>query len=335
MLWRVVLNMSPKKKIWEEIASGLNGEEFDKGITAQTEREVSQLREVDSLLKNEKEIIELLLKADTSMAWSRLKSKKANTAVYIKKVIAYAACAILLLASGYMLRSVLSFQPEERKEEEPYTVFSVPNAEMGNVVLADGTKVFLNSATTIRYHDTKREVFLDGEAYFEVKEDKKNPFLVHLDDFTIKVTGTRFNVRSYSVCNTKEATLVEGKISILNKRGLEITEMKPNESIVFDESTNRFTVTEVNTSSVTEWRSGKIYLKNKTIEEIANTLERWYDVKFEFEDESVRHVRITGTILKNKPIEQILEILRISEPIDFEYRYKDQLISTIKIKHMQ
>jgi len=321
-----------KKKIWEEVAASLNQEEFDKEIVAQAEPDLSQVRKAHFLLKNEKKILDLLLKADTSKAWDRLKAKKTNTRVLIRNVLGYAACAILLIASGYLLRSRLDNKPEE---PESYTIFSVPNAEMGNVVLADGTRVFLNSATEIRYSHSKREVFLDGEAYFEVKEDKKNPFLVRLDDFTIKVTGTRFNVSSYSICNTKEATLVEGEISILNNRGSEITKMRPNESVVFDESTHKFTVNQVNTSSRTEWRSGKIYLKNRTIEEIANTLERWYDVKFEFENESIKKIRLTGTILKNKPIEQILEILKISEPIDFEYRYDNQLISTIKIKHMQ
>jgi ferric-dicitrate binding protein FerR (iron transport regulator) len=92
-------------------------------------------------------------------------------------------------------------------------------------------------------------------------------------------------------------------------------------------------VNSVNSHCKTEWRSGKIYLKNKTIEEIASTLERWYDVRFEFETESIKQVRLTGTILKNKPIEQILEILKISEPLDFEYQYENQLLSTVKIHY--
>jgi ferric-dicitrate binding protein FerR (iron transport regulator) len=324
-----------KKRIWEEIAAGLNQEEFDKEIAAQEETELSQLREIHSLLKKEKKVIDLLLKTDTSKAWEQLKSKKINTAVLIRNILAYAACAVLLIASGYLLHSRLDIKPEEK---ESWTVFTIPNAEMGNVILADGTKVFLNSATTIRYHSTpskQREVFLNGEAFFEVKADKKNPFLVHLNDFTIKVTGTQFNARSYTRCSTEEATLIEGEIAILNNKGSEITKIKPNESVIFDKSTHKFAVNKVNTTSRTEWRSGKIYLKNKTIEEIAATLERWYDVRFEFENESIKQVRLTGTILKNKPIEQILEILKISEPVDFEYQYENQIISTIKIKHMQ
>ncbi|MGE4586950.1 MAG: FecR family protein [Mangrovibacterium sp.] len=328
------MNKMEKNKIWKEVAASLNQEAFDEEIAAQGGQDSAQIREIDFLLKKDRKLIDLLLKKDTAKAWAKLKSKKTNQGSFIKKMLACAAGAILLVASGYLLKAQLDNTPPAK---ESCIVFSVPNAEMGNVVLADGTRVFLNSASELKYaagSENSREVFLKGEAYFEVKPDRKNPFLVHLNNFTIKVTGTQFNVRSYPDSNT-EATLIEGEISILNQRGSELTKVKPNESIVFDQSTKKLILSCVNTSSKTEWRNGKIYLKNKTMEEIATSLERWYDVKFEFADESIKKVRLTGTILKNKPVEQILEILKMSEPIDFEYTYKDQLISAIKIKPMK
>lgn len=323
-----------KNKIWEEVAASLNQEAFDEGIATQGDPDSAQIRETDFLLKKDKKLIDSLLKADTSSAWRKLKFKKSNPASFIMKTVACAAGIILLVASGYLLKAQLDNTPVAK---ESYIVFSVPNAEMGNVVLADGTRVFLNSASELKYaagSENSREVFLKGEAYFEVKSDKKNPFLVHLDDFTIKATGTQFNARSYPLSNP-EATLIEGEITILNKRGSEVTKVKPNETIVFDQSTRKIIVNSVNSHCKTEWRSGKIYLKNKTIEEIASTLERWYDVRFEFENESIKKVRLTGTILKNKPIEQILEILKISEPLDFEYQYENQLLTTVKIHYKE
>ncbi len=327
-------NKADKDKIWEEIAANLNHEEFDEEIVAPGSKEFSQAREFDSLLKKEKKLFSLLLQSDTSKAWRILKSRKKNRTTLIRNVFAYAAGVLLLISTGYMLRILVN---HNSKESGSYTVFSVPNAEMGNVVLADGTKVFLNSASELRYAAApgkSREVFLQGEAYFEVTSDKKNPFLVHLNDFTVKVTGTHFNVKSYPHSNA-EATLLEGEISVLDKKGSEVVRVKPGESVVFDRSTRKMILSKVNTSSKTEWRSGKIYFKNKTIGEITATLERWYDVKFQFADESIKQVRLTGTILKNKPIEQILEVLKISEPIDFEYKYKDQVLLTIKISYMQ
>jgi transmembrane sensor len=329
----IIMNKIKRNKIWEEIAASLNQEEFDQEIAAPGNMDLSQIREIDSLLKKDKKLIDLLLQTDTSRAWRILKSKKSNRVSFIKKMLAYAAGVVLLIASGYMLNTWMNSKSAEKGS---CVVFSVPNAEMGNVVLADGTKVVLNSASELKYPSAltkQREVFLKGEAYFDVKSDKGDPFLVYLDDFTIKVTGTQFNVKSYPKCNT-EATLVEGEISILNKKGAEIAKIKPDESVVFDRSTGKITVNRVNTQARTEWRNGKIYLKNKTIEEIAHTLERWYDVRIEFENESIKKVRLTGTILKNKPIEQILEILKISEPLDFEYKYENQVLTIIKIRHM-
>jgi ferric-dicitrate binding protein FerR (iron transport regulator) len=321
-------------KVWEEVAASLNQEPFDQETIEGAEAWLKEARDADLLLKQKKKTIQFLLNADSTKAWERFNRRAGNKLPLLRKIMLYAACITLLIAAGYLLgnRSVLL-----RPEKESWLVFSVPNAEMGNVVLPDGTNVYLNSATELRYNTAasqQREVSVNGEAFFEVRSDEKHPFLVRLNDFTVKVTGTSFNLRSYPD-NDTEATLIEGKIIILNKKGSEIVRMKPGESILYDRPTGKFMLRNVDPKMQTEWLEGKIYLKNKTMEEIAATLERWYDVKFEFEDQSLKQIRLTGTILKNKPVEQILEILKISEPVDFEYSYENQMISTIKIRRMQ
>ena len=224
---------------------------------------------------------------------------------------------MLAVALGYVIASYRM----NKIDWNASTSFNIPNAEMGNVVLPDGSKVKLNSSSQLKYplkFISSREVFLTGEAFFEVTSDPGKPFFVHVDGFTVKVTGTQFNVKSYPGTNP-EVTLEKGKITVINKGGDQTVELKPNQNLIFDKAQNRFFVTTTDPHLKTDWTQGKIFMKNQTIEEMAKILERWYDVKIVFDNESIRKVRLTGTILKNKPIEQILNVLVKSESIDFRY----------------
>jgi ferric-dicitrate binding protein FerR (iron transport regulator) len=222
-----------------------------------------------------------------------------------------------------------------KEDQDAYTVFNIPNSEMGNVVLPDGTKVKLNSSSELRYPMkflNSREVFLTGEAFFDVTSDPDNPFLVHVDDFTVKVTGTRFNVKSYPDTNP-ETTLEEGKIAVINSKGNTIVDLKPNENLVYNKAQNRVLISSIDIHQKMGWTEGKIFLKNQTIGEMAKIIERWYNVKIMFDDESLKHVRLTGTILKDKPIEQLLNVLVRSEAIDFKYIEESSEGNIVHIKY--
>lgn len=326
--------MSEERK-WEEIAAKLNNEEFDADFLPQDKDEYNKIAEADRLLKANRKVLVELQKTKTTAAWYRFEARKGKQTRkhFIYRLVGAAAAAFILISSGYFLNTLVNHEPVQA---ESLTTLSIPNAEMGNIQLADGTKVYLNSGTELKYKDSfkgKREVFLDGEAYFEVKSDKTNPFFIHLNDFTIKVTGTKFNVKSYADCNP-ETSLMEGKISILNTRGSELLDLKPNETLVLDKSTRKMYVSETPAQRC-DWRNGELFLKNKPLSEITQTLERWYDVKFEFADENVKSIRLTGTILKNKPIEQILEVLKISEPLHYTYEYQEQRLVKIKVDYQK
>lgn len=291
------------------------------------------VKEIDSLLDNDRELIGQIANVNTEKAWNKIRDRKrVQTLTFqIKRTLKYAAILLLFLLTGYYIN--------EYKTKlilgDNYTVFNVPNAEMSDVTLPDGTKIKLNSSTELKYSMSfckKREVYLSGEAYFEVESDPQNPFLVHTHDYTVKVTGTKFNIKSYPELNS-ETTLEEGKISVLDSGGKKMVELKPGENLVFDKEKNELLVKKVNTSQITNWTVGKIFIKNQTIEEIVKIIERWYNVKVVFDDESIRQYRITGTILKNKPVEQLLNVLVRSDLIDYNITDDDNNQSTVHIKY--
>ncbi len=277
----------------------------------------TQGEEINNLLAGDKAVIEKVAGVNIDKAWKKILYRKRGNVIRmtIQRTLQYAAAILLFLLAGYYIASYRI----NHENQNAYTVFNIPNAEMGNVVLPDGTKVRLNSSSDLKYplkFLNSREVFLTGEAFFEVTSNPRNPFYVHIDDFTIKVTGTRFNVKSYPDANP-EATLEEGKITVINNEGNTIASLKPHENLMLDKTQNKIFVTTVDTHLKTDWKEGKIFLKNQTIGEIAKIIERWYNVKVVFDDETIMQVRLTGTILKNKPIEQLLKVFVKSESIDF------------------
>ena len=113
----------------------------------------------------------------------------------------------------------------------------VPHGSKTEMYLSDGTKVWLNAGTTLRYRTSysknKRDVFLDGEAYFDVKKDPEHPFIVHVGDIEVKAVGTSFNVKAYKNEKTVETTLVEGKVLVSKKNITEPIIMLPNQKLTF------------------------------------------------------------------------------------------------------
>jgi len=276
-----------------------------------------QEKEINDLFAGDRPVIEKVAGVSVDRAWKKILYRKRGNLfrMTIQKTLKYAAVILLFSLTGYYF----AIYQINRENRHAYTVFHIPGAEMGSVVLPDGTKVKLNSSSELKYplqFLNSREVFLTGEAFFEVESDPDHPFLVHVDEFTIKVTGTRFNIQSYPDANP-ETTLEEGKIAVINREGNTLVELKPNENLVYDRNQKRIFVTAVDARQKTDWRTGKIFLKNQTIEEMAKIIERWYKVKVVFDDESIKQVRLTGTILKDKPIEQLLNVLVKSESIDF------------------
>ena len=320
--------------MWEDIANRCNREDTGNGSEINN-TEFEKALKLTAFLKENKETINTLDKIDENPAWKKfkIKTRDQRRLLLFKEISKYAAIIVLVFITGYFSSVMLGNYSRNSNE---FTRFEIPNTEKGKIDLPDGTQIILNSGTTLRYGNNfsrSREVYFSGEGLFKVKSDVKNPFLVHLDDITIKVTGTTFNIRSYSGADT-ETTLIEGQVSLISNSGEELVLLSPNEQALFRYKTKTIKIVPVNPVEYSSWNKGKTYLKDKPLSEIAIYLEKWYDAKLLFEQEEIKNIRFTGTILPQKPLEQILQILQISEPLSFNTREQNgQKIISVRYKN--
>ncbi|MGV8092345.1 MAG: FecR family protein [Mangrovibacterium sp.] len=272
---------------------------------------------IQEFLTDHSEELNLLSRNDAEGAWAKLKFEMYRSRYRVwSKVLQYAAIVVVAFILGVVATNYAG------KDLSPvqFATISVPDGQMGNVVLPDGTEVFLNSGSVLRYPDrfdgARRDVYFSGEAYFQVKSDKTHPFFVHLDDYTVKVTGTSFNICSYAG-SPVETALIEGNVSILDNQEKKLADLEPDQLFRYDPVKREMKIDPVNTEVYTMWRAGKLFFDNETLGHIAEKLERWYHVKIEFTDNAIREKRLTGTVLKDKPLDQILKILTLKESLNY------------------
>lgn len=265
-----------------------------------------------------------------------------------------AAASIMLLLGitfGYQYNRISS---DKMSVPESYNLIYSPRGQRTRVILPDNSLVWLNGESSIKYATTynqnKREVYLSGEAFFEVEKNPDKPFYVNADEVKIKVYGTSFNVKAFPDENIIETTLIEGKLSIIpmnnkEKPGEEIY-LKPNEKCLVKKDTDEISTSQSlsdgdkgsesiqkgakdqNTRIVIEsninpdreklWKDGKLIFRNETYGDLAVKLERWYDVKIHFEDEGIKNFVFTGSFEK-ETINQAMEALRVSSQKSYQY----------------
>jgi hypothetical protein len=189
-----------------------------------------------------------------------------------------------------------------------YNTASTPRGGQYQFVLSDGTKVWLNSASSIKYPvqfiGNERKVELTGEAYFEVAHDAKKPFRVESNGQTVEVLGTHFNVNAYGDEGEVKTTLLEGSVKVSSQSVNSI--IKPGEQAQFDNG--KISVKNVDVDEVVAWKNGFFYFEDNNIQEVMRQLSRWYDVDIKYEGKlPVRE--FSGEISRNVNASQILDIL--------------------------
>lgn len=208
---------------------------------------------------------------------------------------------------------------DELSQEPIYNTIRVPKGGEYSLKLSDGTKVWLNSETVLRFPvdfvGKTRRVYVKGEAFFDVEHNKQKPFIVEANGSTVKVLGTRFNVSAYSNNDAVVTTLVEGKVRVGNKN--DKADIEPGQqSIVYKEG-KKIDIREVDVSVYTAWISGVFEFEDMSLEYIVDQLERWYEVEFVFADESLKDVRFTGAAGKDKRLTYVLEMIEELSKVKF------------------
>ena len=215
-------------------------------------------------------------------------------------------------------RKQISYEDVVHLEEERvvYNEVRVPRGGEYQVKLSDGTLVYLNSLTRLRFpvlfSGQTRVVELEGEAYFEVAKDVEKPFIVKTGTYDVQVLGTHFNISTYEEESTVETTLVEGAVAISGE-GIEgKIVLKPDEQFVFDRESGKCGVKSVDVSYFVAWKDGKFRFRDVRLEDIMRAVERWYNVQVVYEDESVKNLRFGFNMSRHETIEPLLNIFELN-----------------------
>lgn len=207
-------------------------------------------------------------------------------------------------------------------QEEIFNTLVIPVGGLYELELSDGTRVWLNSVSQLRYPvqftGKERKVYLSGEAYFDVKTDSLRPFIVESGGMNVRVYGTEFNVTAYRDEKLR-TTLVQGKVGIKVDGEKELL-LRPGQMAEYDAQTKHLEVQEVNAYLYTAWKEGTFAFKDETIEEIMGRLSRWYDLNVFYANEEVKKQLYDGIIPQVKDFEDVLRMIEGTATIHFEIK---------------
>lgn len=210
-----------------------------------------------------------------------------------------------------------------------YNTIEIPRGGEYQLKLSDGTKVWLNSETTIKYPIVfaadSREVYLEeGEAFFDVTENKERPFIVHTSKMKVNVLGTSFNVRAYSNENQLSTTLVTGKVIINQPQTGKVYTLVPNEQAIF--SDQGIDIKSVAVNKFIAWKNGRILFEENTLEEIFNDLSRWYNIDVDYASVEVKKLRFSIDVERYDEFSEILGILELTKKVKFKIEENSVII---------
>lgn len=225
-------------------------------------------------------------------------------------------------------------QSTQKADQALTNTLIVPKGGEYSLVLSDGTHVYVNSMSKlefpVRFTGNKREITLEGEAYFKVAPDKTKPFIVHVKGVQVEVLGTSFNIKAYADDVHSYTTLVEGKVKLNPSRDASsVCFLEPNQQATFNPATSGIDVQRVDAAQVVQWITGKYSFNNKSLDEIMKTLSRWYDFEYRYENESLKELRFEGGLNKYENIEPILEIIKRTGKVNVTIKGKEVLFSKI------
>lgn len=275
-------------------------------------------------------------------------------------ILQYAAVFILGLLSVWIYDQYIPHN-QSNAEIAQFNEIIVPKGSRTRLVLPDGTEVWLNAESKFRYakdfNKSNRDVFLEGEGYFEVSPDKNSTFLVKTPDINVIALGTKFNVKAYPKDKIIETTLVEGKIKVEKGGQSKITYdplyLLPNQTLAFHKDTESLTLKDDKRSAndeiedisqelqpskieeivlhedidpivYTSWKDSKWIIESESLEKLAVEFERRFDVTIEFTDQELKNMRFTGT-LKDESLEQVLKAMKLTADMDYKIDGKQVL----------
>ena len=215
-------------------------------------------------------------------------------------------------------------------ESVVYNKLEIPRGGEFCLTLSDGTRVWLNSETSIQYPVAfgakERRVFVQGEAYFEVAKDANKPFTVQFMSSSVTVLGTSFNIRAYPEEKRSQTTLAEGSVRIYSPGSSML--LKPGEQAEVSALSGEMVKQEVEVKNFTSWKDGRFVFEQQPLEDIMRTLERWYDIRVIFKDEGAKRISLSGNMKRYGDFSQVMKMLQMTGDVRFELHGNDVYITT-------
>lgn len=226
------------------------------------------------------------------------------------KVSAVAAALLLTVHIGWLIA--------QKQKPETFSIVA-ERGQKSSITLPDGSRVWLNSASTISYtsdyNSKERNVILQGEAYFEVARNPEIPFIVHSQNLSVEALGTKFNVKAYVEDECIVTTLVEGRVR--TTAGDKSQLLFPEQESSFDKRTGVMTKARVkDTAHMIPWMKNEILFRNSSLSEISALLERMYNVTVLFDDKDIGSYTYTG-LVRNNSLQNVLELISATSPVDY------------------
>lgn len=245
----------------------------------------------------------------------------------LQQILKVAAIVLFMALMG-----VLAYQswqePEPVAQNPVLKEISTSNGERVNLTLSDGSRMLVNSGSEIKLPNTfqpnKREVYLEGEAYFNVTENPDSPFIIHSQNMVTEVLGTSFTVRSYPEDNSVRVVVEEGSVSFGSESGSTSDKVvvTGNEMASYDLTEQKLLTRQVDDMALyMGWTEGYFKFREKAMEDVAKELERRYDIQVQFEDNEIRDMKLTAN-LKSRSMSNVLEVIAMS--LEIEYRIEQE-----------
>lgn len=214
---------------------------------------------------------------------------------------------------------VYTSDPSEKIILPVYHTIQIPRGGTYQLNLPDGTKVWLNAASSLRYPvefgSDIREVELTGEGYFEVAKDKKHPFIVKNGKLNVEVLGTHFNINAYQDESRIKTTLFEGKVRI--HQADKKVDLEPMQQAVLNASTQAIKIKGVDSREAIAWKNGEFIFDNELITSVMRKISRWYDVEVVYEGQIPKY-RYIGKISRYENVSEVLKMLSLTKTIHFK-----------------
>jgi transmembrane sensor len=228
----------------------------------------------------------------------------------------------LLLYSGYLTIRNLSDKNQFVNQTVWETIYS-RQGMITQIDLNDGTRVWLNSGSTLKFpnyfNGDSREVELAGEAYFEVSKNEKQPFKVDANGLMVEVLGTEFNVVSYEDYEMSEVVLAAGEVKLSAGSGnttKQLGKMIPGQRVVFNKNDQKVSAKMVEVDKYTSWRNGVLIFRDDPMDDVVKRLSRWFNIEIIVVDPKIKEYVYKATF-RDETLDQVLNLLRISAPIDY------------------